>query len=220
MTRKESQQAGAFFHDFAETFDTFYDTRRSAAMRWIDRRWRSDMFTRYALTFDRLGDLTGQRGLDIGCGSGPYMSEALARGAMHIVGLDPAPRMLQLARQRIERLGQADRLTLLQGYFPEQAPPGPFDFAIVMGVLDYVADPVAFFKGLRPILRGKAAVSFPSRHWLRTPIRKFRYRMRRCPVYFYDERRIRSIGAEAGFATVDIIKIDGAGMDYHVCLAS
>jgi hypothetical protein len=98
-------------------------------------------------------------------------------------------------------------------------PPGPFDFAIIMGVLDYVADPVAFFKGLRGILTGRAAVSFPSNHWFRTPLRKIRYRLRNCPVYFYDEQRIREIGRAAGFGTVDIVKIAGAGMDYHVCLA-
>jgi SAM-dependent methyltransferase len=219
MTIKESKQAGAFFHDFAESFDTFYDGKRGLLMQWIDRRWRSDMFTRYALTFQRLGDLTGQCGLDIGCGSGHYIAEAFKRGAAYVVGIDPAPAMLELARRRIEKLGQLDRLTLLEGYFPEQVPAGFFDFAIVMGVLDYCADPVTFFKGLRPILRGKAAVSFPSQHWLRTPVRKLRYRVRNCPVYFYDERRIRSICAQAGFAAVDLIKIDGAGMDYHVCLS-
>jgi len=214
----QSKQAGTFFDSFAETFDAFYDGKRSPVMQWIDRRWRHDMFARYALTFERLGNLTGKRGLDIGCGSGPYIAEAIRRGAAHVVGLDPAPGMLELARMRIEKLGQLDKITLLEGYFPEKAPAGPFDFAIVMGVLDYVADPVAFFKGLRQILSGRAAVSFPSQHWLRTPVRKIRYRMRNCPVYFYDERKIRWIGQEAGFGTVDVIKIDGAGMDFHVCL--
>lgn len=215
----ESRRAGDFFHGFAQTFDTFYDGKRSVLMQWVDRRWRTDMFVRYALTFERLGDLKGKRGLDIGCGSGPYVAEALKRGAAHVVGIDPAPGMLELTRRRIDRLGQLDRVTLVEGYFPERAPAGPFDFAIIMGVLDYVADPVAFFKKLCPTLRGTAAVSFPSQHWFRTPVRKVRYRMRNCPVYFYDERRIRSISTEAGFGTVDVIKIDGAGMDYHVCLS-
>jgi 2-polyprenyl-3-methyl-5-hydroxy-6-metoxy-1,4-benzoquinol methylase len=212
-------QAGAFFDSFAETFDTFYDGKRSMVMQWIDRHYRHDMFARYSLTFERLGDLTGKRGLDIGCGSGPYVAEALKRGAAEVVALDPAPSMLQLTRQRIEKLGKLDKLTVVEGYFPQQTPPGPFDFAIIMGVLDYVADPVAFFRGLRGILRGVAAVSFPSQHWFRTPIRKVRYRLRNCPVYFYTEPQIRSIGQEAGFGRVDIIKIPGAGMDYHVCLA-
>ncbi len=212
-------QAGKFFDSFAESFDTFYDGKRSPVMQWIDRHYRSDMFARYALTFERLGTLTGQRGLDIGCGSGPYVAEALKRGASHVVALDPAPGMLDLTRKRIEKLGQLQKITLGEGYFPETVPPGTFDFAIIMGVFDYVADPVAFLKALRGILTGRAAVSFPSIHWFRTPIRKVRYRLRRCPLYFYDEPRIRSIGQQAGFRTVDIIKIPGAGMDYHVCLA-
>jgi SAM-dependent methyltransferase len=211
-------QAGTFFDSFAGTFDTFYDGKRSRLMQWIDRRYRHDMFARYALTFERLGDLRGKRGLDIGCGSGPYVAEAIKRGAAHVVAFDPAPGMLDLTRKRIEAMHELDKVTFAQGYFPDQAPPGPFDFAIVMGVLDYVADPVAFFKALRGILTGSAAVSFPSKHWLRTPIRKVRYRLRNCPVYFYSEPAIRSIGQQSGFGIVDIIKIPGAGMDYHVCL--
>jgi len=212
-------QAGTFFDSFAETFDTFYDGKRSFVMQWIDRRYRHDMFARHALTFERLGDLTGKRGLDIGCGSGPYVADALKRGAAHVVAFDPAPGMLELTRKRIEKLGELERVTLTEGYFPDQAPEGTFDFAIVMGVLDYVADPLPFFKALRRIVNGKAAVSFPSKHWFRTPVRKVRYWLRSCPLYFYDEPTIRSLGQQAGFGTVDIIKIPGAGMDYHVCLA-
>jgi SAM-dependent methyltransferase len=213
------QQAGTFFDRFAGTFDTFYDGKRSPLLQWVDRRYRHDMFERYALTFERLGDIGGQRGLDIGCGSGPYVAEAIRRGARQVVALDPAPGMLELALRRVETINAVDKVEFVTGYFPEAAPPGPFDFAIVMGVLDYVADPVSFFRALRGILTGRAAVSFPSKHWFRTPLRKIRYRLRNCPVYFYDERSIREIGREAGFGTVDIVKIAGAGMDYHVCLA-
>ena len=87
-----------------------------------------------------------------------------------------------------------------------------------MGVLDYVADPLAFLTKLRQIVTDRAVISFPSKHWLRTPLRKIRYRLRQCPVYFYDEPQILRLGHEAGFGTVDVIKIPGAGMDYHVCL--
>ncbi len=49
---------------------------------WIDRRFRSDMFIRYELTFSRLGSLAGRRGIDIGFrGSGPYVAERSRRQA-------------------------------------------------------------------------------------------------------------------------------------------
>jgi SAM-dependent methyltransferase len=219
LAMSTSGAPGAFFDSFAETFDTFYDGKRSPVMQWIDRHYRNDMFARYALTFERLGDLDGKRGLDIGCGSGPYVAEAIKRGAAHVVALDPAPSMLELTRKRVERLAALDRISEVTGYFPDAAPAGPFDFAIVMGVMDYVADPVAFMRGLRSVLSGRAAISFPSKHWFRTPLRKVRYKFRHCPVYFYDEPGIRAIGQQAGFGTVDVVKIPGAGMDYHVCVA-
>lgn len=212
-------RAGVFFDQFAATFDTFYDGKRSPVMQWIDRRFRQDMFQRYSLTFERLGDLSGMRGLDIGCGSGPYVADALKRGAREVVAIDPAPGMLNLARQRIEGLGLLDKVSFVQGYFPDKTPSGPFDFAIIMGVLDYVAKPVSFFQALRGMMTGPVAVSFPSIHWFRTPVRKVRYQLRNCPVYFYDEQSIRRISERAGFGTVDIVKIPGAGLDYHVCLA-
>ena len=49
--------AAKFFDSFAEAFDTLYDGKRNFLMRSVDRRFRSDMFIRFALTFEVLGDL-------------------------------------------------------------------------------------------------------------------------------------------------------------------
>lgn len=211
-------KSGDFFHGFADVFDTFYDGKRSPFMQWVDRRFRSDMFERYRLTFERLGDLTGKSGIDIGCGSGPYLCEALRRGAKRMAALDPAPRMLELTRERAQKQGLGDRIDYLEGYFPSVVPAATYDFAIVMGVLDYVEDSTAFLRGLRTVLTDRAVISFPSKHWFRTPIRKVRYKLRSCPVWFYDENDIRRSASAAGWETIDIKKISGAGMDYHVLL--
>ena len=210
--------AATFFNGFAETFDTIYDQKRNVFMRWVDCTFRSDMFIRYALTFEAFRQLKGSTVLDVGCGSGPYVIEAFKRGASRVTGIDPAPNMLALVRQRLQQHGLVeDSCELLEGIFPD-VKVEPHDFAIVMGVMDYVADPQAFLNALRPLVKRMAAVSFPSEHWFRSPFRKFRYRLRRCPVYFYDEARIRQLCSSAGFTDVRIRKIPGAGMDFHVCL--
>lgn len=211
-------KSGDFFHGFADVFDTFYDGKRSSFMQWIDRRFRNDMFERYRLTFERLGDLNGKAVLDLGCGSGPYVVEALRRGAARIGALDAAPRMLELTRERAQKLNAVDRVKFYEGYFPAVRPQEKYDCAIIMGVLDYIEDATSFLRALREVVTDRAVISFPSKHWFRTPIRKVRYNLRKCPVWFYNEADIRRSATEAGWKTVDIQKIAGAGMDYHVLL--
>lgn len=217
MSAQGETLAADFFHRFAASFDTLYDGQRGRFMRWVDRRYRSDMFVRFAWTFERLGPLKGKTVLDIGCGSGPYILEALKRDAATVTGVDPAPAMIALAQKRLSAQGSAHRATLVTGFFPDVEVP-VHDYAIVMGVFDYLADPLVFLKKLREVTRESAQVSFPSRHWFRTPLRQARYRLRNCPVYFFDRRRIEMLAREAGFTAVEIRKIPGAGMDFHAGL--
>jgi cyclopropane fatty-acyl-phospholipid synthase-like methyltransferase len=210
------EHAGVFFDDFAARFDSLYDGKRNPFMRWVDRTFRSDMFIRYEKTFELLGDLTGKSVLDIGCGSGPYLLEALRRGAAHVTGLDPAPSMLALAKNRLTLKGLQDRATLVTGYFPEAAPGQESDCAIVMGVMDYVADAPTFLARVKSVVRTGAAVSFPSDHWLRGPLRHVRYRLRNVPLFLYTPERIDEVMRQAGVTSYKVEKIPGAGMDYMV----
>src|SRR5262245_24543718 len=211
------RQAAQFFDGFAVTFDTLYDGKRSSVMQWIDQRFRSEMFLRFAMSFEALGDLNGKSVLDIGCGSGPYVVEALRRGATSVTALDPAPGMLELARNRVASSGLKGKCSFVEGLFPGTALK-PHDCVIVMGVMDYMAKPETFLRALLPVVKKSAVLSFSSRHWFRTPIRKIRYTARRCPVYFYRHDQIQALASAAGFRSIQIRKIPGAGMDYHVCL--
>lgn len=206
-----------FFNEFASVFDTIYDNQRNPFMRWVDRQFRSDMFIRFTRTFEVLSPMTGKTILDIGCGSGPYVIESFRRGAARVTAVDPAFNMLQIVKKRLEGMPFSDSCLLIQGYFPEVQLP-PHDYVIIMGVLDYIANPYAFLKAARQMTKEICIASFPSKHWLRTGIRKARYAFRNCPVYFYDMAMIRQLSNEAGFTDVTIYKIPGAGMDYHVTL--
>ncbi len=51
------------------------------------------------LTLRLLGDVTGRRILDLGCGEGGYSRELARRGA-HVVGVDGSARLIEVARKR------------------------------------------------------------------------------------------------------------------------
>jgi len=209
-------RSGAFFDDFAERFDTIYDGRRNAFMRWVDATFRSDMYLRFEKCFEFLGELNGKTVFDVGCGSGPYIAEALRRNASQVTGLDPAPGMLDLARRRVAQLGKTDKVAFLPGYFPDVRPKHKHDVAIVTGVMDYVEDPVSFLRALRESVTVGASVTFPCNHWFRGPLRKVRYALRKVDLWLYSRQRLEAIIREAGFSRYTIHKIPGAGMDFVV----
>lgn len=210
------QQVGTYFDRAAVTFDSFYDGKRSPAMQWVDRRFRADMFERFQRTFRALEPIAGKRVLDVGCGSGLYAIEAASRGAVEVLGIDVAPAMLDLARKRAEDNGVVDRCSFVTGAFPDTKPDTAYDATIVMGVMDYIAEPLHFLQALRECTAGTAVLSFPSRHWFRTPLRKARYRIKRCPVWLYDRNHVEQLVRDSGFTSVLIRKIPGAGMDIVV----
>lgn len=214
--KQHNDNVGTYFSKAAATFDTFYDHKRSAFMQWVDRTFRSDIFERYRLAFETIKPLNNKTVLDVGCGSGPYVVEAARCGSKRVVGLDMAKSMLDLARQRAVTVGVADKCEFVVGKFPEDSPQETFDYAIVMGVMDYVADPSPFLSTLAQRVQLCAVLSFPSKHWFRTPLRRVRYWLKRCPVYFYEPPQIEELSKSAGFSNTKIKKIPGAGMDYFV----
>jgi len=216
--KEHDHKVGTYFDKAAVSFDTFYDRKRSAFMQWVDRKFRSDVFNRYYRTFETLEPLDGKTVLDIGCGSGPYVVEAARLGSKKVSGLDMAQNMLDLARKRAEVANVADKCEFVLGTFPQDAPEEEFDYSITMGVMDYIADPLAFLTALAGQIKICAVLSFPSRHWFRTPFRQIRYWLKRCPVYFYESTQLEELAKQAGFSDIKIEKLPGAGMDYFVTL--
>jgi 2-polyprenyl-3-methyl-5-hydroxy-6-metoxy-1,4-benzoquinol methylase len=213
-----NNDAARFFDSFASDFDTLYDGKRNSFMRWIDRKFRSDMFIRFSRTFEIFGNLTGKTVMDIGAGSGPYVLEAFKRGARAVTVIEPAANMLVLLKNRLEKNGFLERCRIVQANFPMEEEIDMHDYVIVMGVMDYVEDAELFLSTMRPLVRECAVISFPGLHWFRTPLRKIRYKIRKCPLYYRREEDILRLSNDAGFKSCDIYTIPGAGMDYHVVL--
>ena len=208
-----SEAVRGYFDRVADDFDAIYDGKGSLG-RWIDCHFRRDMYERYRLTFETCGNVNGKTVLDIGCGSGRYSIEFARRGAAHVVGLDFASRMLALARQRAAEYGVQDRCQFRAGDFMKVEFAQQFDICLAIGVFDYVAEPQSFLEKMGSLAKELFIASFPSKSPVRTPIRKVRYYLKRCPVYFYDRVKIQRLLSDLG--EYRIIKIPGQGMDYFV----
>ena len=213
-----SDRTGRFFGGYAEQFDEIYALQRQRGiLGWLNRRLRASMLLRYERTFDALRPLEGRSVLDIGCGSGRYVGTSLARGAARVVGIDLSEEMLELARRAISRteafVGKANFVCddFLTHTFDER-----YDYGIVMGVMDYIEDAAEFVGKLSQVIRGKAALSFPVAESIWALQRKIRYRLRKCPLYFYERDQLERLLAASPFATWSISRIR---RDYFVVVS-
>jgi 2-polyprenyl-3-methyl-5-hydroxy-6-metoxy-1,4-benzoquinol methylase len=105
-----------------------------------------------------LGDVTGRRVLDIGCGSGLY-SEELARRGAHVEAFDSSAELVRHARQRV---GTAADIRVHDAQRPfAWLADASFDLAVMALVLHHLDDPVAALRETHRVLRpgGRLVVS-------------------------------------------------------------
>ncbi len=121
-----------------------------------------------------LGDVTGQRVLDVGCGPGLYAAELVSRGAI-VVGFDQSPEMVRLARRRLG--AAADAGGSAEFRVQDLAEPigwaadGSFDLAVMALVIHHVDDRVGALREICRVLRpfGRLVISthHPVSDWRR-----------------------------------------------------
>ena len=85
--------------------------------------------------------------IDLGCGPGHH-SAAIAGRGLRVTGVDYSSRMLERARAKHPGViySQADL------NYPDTLPSGPFDGALCVSVLQFIADPAALLRRVHDIL--------------------------------------------------------------------
>jgi SAM-dependent methyltransferase len=107
-----------------------------------------------------LGDVTGKRVLDAGCGPGLYLEELVERGA-DAVGIDGSGEMVKQAKHRLGHRASVSRHDLRQ---PLPFPGGEFDVAISALVIHYLDDRVGFLRELHRVVKPGGVVVFSTQH--------------------------------------------------------
>ncbi len=211
---QRTTEVKTYFTDRAQLFDALYDDETNVS-RAFNKVFRRPMFTRYVFTLGALGDLSGRKILDVGCGSGRYSVE-LARAGAEVVGVDFSDEMLSMARRRAEEAGVTENTTFISGDFTKWAAEAGthFDAAFAMGVLDYVDDAPGFIRMMADVA-DEVIASFPTPTPVRMPLRKLRYSMRNCPVYFYWRGEIEDMYRAAGLQNLDVRRLGFGGYWVH-----
>jgi len=112
-----NDRTSGFFDRYAVDFDSIYGNDNRALERVANRLFRHAMLVRYQKTIAGCQPVAGKTVIDIGSGPGHY-SIALARqGARKVLGLDFAPGMLKIARERAEVAGVTERCSFEHGDF-------------------------------------------------------------------------------------------------------
>jgi len=152
--------------DYYDEVAPDYDRRMRREGDLIDRR-EKELLKRV------LGDLSGRRVLDFGCGTGRISLFHRRQGAAEVVGVDVSPRMIDMARAKLASTDAAAGVEF-RVFEPAAvvAPSGeaaePFDVVTSLEVLEYFAEPAEFFATLsRHVAPGGHVVfDFLNRHHL------------------------------------------------------
>jgi hypothetical protein len=123
--------------------------------------------------------------------------------------------MLTIAHDRAQACGVSDRCAFEFGDFLSYPLPERFDYAVVMGFMDYVADPRAIIDRVLDVTRVRAFFSFPKAGGPLAWQRQWRYR-NRCDLFLYREQEIRDLLAPTGAA----FSIEPIGRDFFVALTA
>jgi ubiquinone/menaquinone biosynthesis C-methylase UbiE len=203
-----------FFDSYAHDFDAIYGTRHTALNRVINKLFRKSMRLRYQKTIEGCDPIDRRSVVDIGCGPGHFGIALACQGAGRVLGLDFAEQMLAVARRHAEAQGVADRCEWVLGDFLTYPFQETFDYAIVCGFMDYIAQPTPVIDKVLSITTSKAFFSFPAAAGVLAWQRRMRYKSR-CDLFMYTEPQLRELfrGKDAD------VTIEPIARDYFVTAA-
>jgi len=181
-----------FFQKYAGDFDAIYANQDGVFNRVINHLFRKSMQLRFLKTMEVCEPVTGKTVLDIGCGPGHYSIALAKRGAVKVIGLDFAEEMIALAEQHAQAQGVSSQCQFLNRDLFTYTSAEPFDRIVVMGVMDYMQEPVKVIEKVLSLCKDRCFFSFPEAGGFLAWQRKFRYR-NRCELYMYTQAQLEEM---------------------------
>lgn len=149
----------------------------------------------------RLGTLPKDGIVDIGCGNGFVLDQALKRGWTNVIGVEPST-------DAIAHASDAVRPTIIQDMMgPGIIPPGSVSAITLFQVLDHIPDPLALLEACREALRPGGVILAWNHNVEAVSARVLGDRSPIVDVehtYLYSPATMDKLFTAAGFASVDV----------------
>lgn len=201
------------FDDDASRFDRIYETRKPLFERFVDSKVRGIVVERLRLTRALVPRTGPWNVLDVGCGSGRFDIALVQDGASRAVGIDFAPRMIELAREEARRACLEDRCDFQVAEFLAFEAREKYNVVLAMGYFDYIADPLPHLKKMVEVCGERLLASFPKRWEWRVPVRRMRFALSGSYVRFYDRNDVSRLILGSGLRPEQSYVLD-FGRDY------
>lgn len=149
-----------------DTPERFFEQYRTPTLKLVSPV-NLFLHARRRKVLELIGDVSGKRVLDVGCGSGVFIVELTKRGA-YVVGIDYSDKMLEEAKRQLNYFKIPNSKYTLKNADATKLPfkNGEFDVILATGLTDYlsVEQNKLFIREAKRVLlskKGKLVVSFP-----------------------------------------------------------
>jgi SAM-dependent methyltransferase len=197
----------ARFRREARRWNRIYSPLGPHLPRLWDRLTRSNVRKRFQRTFEVASDLRDKAVLDLGCGTGQYLVEALDRGARRVVGIDFAEEMIGISRQNTAAHPRASSLELRCEDLRNSEFRESFDLVVANGLFDYLTNPQPVLSKMAGWCHGTVVASFPDKWSLRALPRTLYWRRRGIRIHLFTRNDVTNLAETAELSHVHIERI-------------
>ena len=208
MTANELSQY--YTDSYYETYNDGLKIRREQSRTEELQLWKEKYKRYFRFLAKNKICFAGKRVLDVGCGTGCFLSAAKEKGAGECLGIEPS-------RQCYERFKNGDEYNFkvlnicISDISPEEI--GMFDLLVCIGVLEHLSEPLSDLRVCRSLMADDAYMYVYSHNEAPSLFTDLRKRISLVHQLYFTERTVQLLFRKVGLR---IIKLETRSTDMHI----